>query len=71
MSSRNERRKRKLEKLERYNKQLIEQDMMIRNYVYNLEIKYRLLQKEYDRYAMFVTLVLIFLSGLYVYLITL
>ena len=71
MNSRNERRRKRMEIIEQRNKHLLEQNKIMREYLYELEMKHDLLKKEYDRYVIYVTIMLIILTSLYVYLMTL
>ena len=71
MSSRNERRRKRMEIIEQRNRHLLEQNRIMHDYLYELEMKHDLLKKEYDRYVIYVTIMLIILTSLYVYLMTL
>lgn len=71
MNSRNERRRKRMEIIEQRNKHLLEQNKIMREYLYELEIKLDLLKKEYNRYTIYVTIMLIILTSLHVYLMTL
>ena len=71
MNSRNERRKKRMEIIEQRNKHLLEQNKIMREYLYELEMKHDLLKKEYDRYVIYITIMFIILMSLYIYLMTL
>ena len=71
MNSRNERRKKRIERIEQRNRHLLEQNRIMHDYLHELEMRHDLLKKEYNRYAIYVTIMLIILTSLYVYLMTL
>ena len=71
MNSRNERRKKRMERIEQRNRHLLEENRIMHDHLRELEMKHDLLKKEYNRYAIYVTIMLIILTSLYVYLMTL